>query len=358
MQSRSIASGALLLASVAFPVSLQAQCGGSFVEGFEGLSNHGNWVWSGIFHASVFEGGNPNAFIMSQGLFHPAPRFSTTDPNSQFGGNWRDRGITSTGIDWRSITVDPLAEGRRLRLVLYHHNATPGVPGDDTFVYCTAGPLPPDKTWQSYTVDVPSTSSTLPPGWSIGGPWAGSPDALWNLVIEDVERVAWVVGDPVLQPPPADFQFGADNPRVAFEGGPTTYCIAGSNSLGCSPAITWFGRPSATLAQPFAILGSQLMNGSAGMLIYSQASDIEPLFGAYRCIAPPLRRTFLGNTGGSPTGNDCSGALLTDFNAFIQSGTDPQLIPGATVFAQYWSRDSLSVEGVSLTNGLRFTICP
>lgn len=232
------------------------------------------------------------------------------------------------------------------------------MPGDDPYVFTSAGTIPADTNWRSYTVDVPSASPLLPPGWSIGCPWAGSADDLWDLVMGDVERVSWVVGHPGLGPEPASFRFGADNARLAFEGGPTSYCIAQSNSQGCSPAMTWFGRPSATLVQPFALLGTQLRNQAAGMLIYGQAADQAAFLGAFRCVAPPLRRTVLGNTAGSLQGNDCSGALLIDFNAFIRGGTDPFLTAGATVYAQYWSRDSLAPQGTSLTNAVRFTICP
>ncbi len=358
MRDRTISFGLCSLVLVCLARAASSQCGTSFVEGFEALSNQGSWVWSGTFQASYLSGGNPDGWTLSEPLVHPAPRFQTTDPNSPFGGDWRARGVTSVGIDLFALHIAPEAQGRALALVLYHDNATPGVPGDDPFVYTIAGQIPGDDNWHSYNVDVDSASTVLPSGWAIGGPWSGTADDLWNLVVGDVERVAWVVGHPALAPEPASFRFGSDNARLGFAGGPTTYCIAQRNSLGCSPAMTWFGRPSATALQPFAILGTQLRNQSAGMLIYGQAADQTALFGAFRCVAPPLRRTLLGNTNGSLQGDDCSGALLIDFNAFIRAGTDPFLAPGATVYAQFWSRDALSVQGVSLTNALRFTICP
>ena len=48
------------------------------------------------------------------------------------------------------------------------------------------------------------------------------------------------------------------------------------------------------------------------------------------------------------------------WSLLIQGGTDPNLIPSAVVFTQYWARDPADPAGfgTSLSDGLTFTICP
>jgi hypothetical protein len=65
------------------------------------------------------------------------------------------------------------------------------------------------------------------------------------------------------------------------------------------------------------------------------------------------------NSGGNTSGLDCSGVSAFDMGARIASGIDPRLHAGATIFAQWWTRDALSAPfGTNLTDALRFTIGP
>jgi hypothetical protein len=83
-----------------------------------------------------------------------------------------------------------------------------------------------------------------------------------------------------------------------------------------------------------------------------------PFQGGTLCVKQPTHRTPIQNSGGSATGSDCTGYFNMDFNALIQSGIDPNLVAGAEVFCQYWSRDSASPSTTSLSNGLRFLVAP
>jgi hypothetical protein len=76
------------------------------------------------------------------------------------------------------------------------------------------------------------------------------------------------------------------------------------------------------------------------------------------CVGSPLRRTSSSSSGGSTSGDDCSGTLNYEFNAHIQSGADAALVAGAEVFAQYWSRDPASVGTIGLSDALQFVITP
>ena len=62
---------------------------------------------------------------------------------------------------------------------------------------------------------------------------------VWDAVIRNVSSIQWLLGDPAQPYPTTTWQLGADNLRLAFGGGPTSYCVAQPNS-----ASTPFKRPS------------------------------------------------------------------------------------------------------------------
>ena len=143
--------------------------------------------------------------------------------------------------------------------------------------------------------------------------------------------------------------------------GPATYCAAKTNSQGCTPEIGFLGLPSASSGSGFLVTAANVLNQKSGMLLYTtNGRDAIPFGGGTLCIAPPLRRTSPQPSGGSATGDDCTGAYAFDFNVRIASGIDPQLVPGAVVDAQYWSRDPgfPAPDNVGLTDALEFTIAP
>ncbi len=142
--------------------------------------------------------------------------------------------------------------------------------------------------------------------------------------------------------------------------GSYTYCTAKTNSQGCLPVIAFTGTPSASSSAPFLITAAQLLNQVNGLLFYGYHTASTPFLGGTLCVAPPLHRTTVQNSGGSAVGIDCSGAYAFDFNAQIQSAIDLQLVVGAQVFAQYWSRDPgfSNPNNVELTDALVFQIEP
>lgn len=139
---------------------------------------------------------------------------------------------------------------------------------------------------------------------------------------------------------------------------PTVYCTAKTNSLGCVPSISttgtakWFGN------SPFLVQASNVLNQKNGLLFYGYAASATPFQGGTKCVAPPTLRTGAQNSGGSGSGNDCSGTYAFDMNAVIASQLDPLLVPGAQVYAQVWSRDPGSPSTTGLTNAVAFTVCP
>ena len=143
-------------------------------------------------------------------------------------------------------------------------------------------------------------------------------------------------------------------------GTPTVYCTAKVNSQFCTPAITYSGAASASSPQPFDIGAMNMLNNKNGVLFYGFDSYNLPFQGGFLCVKPPVKRTPVQNSGGNPPPADCSGTYSFDFNAYIQSGADPLLVVGASVFAGYWARDPADFIGfgTSLSDAVAFTICP
>ncbi|MBL8863164.1 MAG: choice-of-anchor B family protein [Planctomycetes bacterium] len=142
--------------------------------------------------------------------------------------------------------------------------------------------------------------------------------------------------------------------------GPATYCTAKLNSQGCAPAIGASGTPSASSPAAFTVTCVNVLNNKPGILIWGLQRAATPFQGGTLCVAAPVRRTPLQVSGGNPPPGDCSGAFAFDFNALLQAGQEPALVPGARVVAQYWSRDPLDPLGFgsSLSDALEFTIQP
>ena len=137
-----------------------------------------------------------------------------------------------------------------------------------------------------------------------------------------------------------------------------SYCTAKVNSQGCAPAITWSGLPLLATATPFEIVATNVLNQQNGLLFYGYASASVPFQGGTLCVALPLLRTALRNSGGSLGAPNCSGSYALDFKAHMASGVDPELFAGAEVFAQWWCRDPSAASTTGLTDALHFHVRP
>jgi hypothetical protein len=139
----------------------------------------------------------------------------------------------------------------------------------------------------------------------------------------------------------------------------SVYCTAKVNSLGCTPAIAPNGTPTANGGTgSFTITASLLVSQKSGLLYYGFAPLAAPFQGGTKCVAAPSRRTPIANTGGSPSGDDCTGVIAFDMGAHISSGADANLVCGAHVYTQVWSRDPADPHTTNLTAGVEFTIGP
>ena len=170
------------------------------------------------------------------------------------------------------------------------------------------------------------------------------------------------------------FYFDADggsyvkHTLVPPDSSPVAYCTAKTNSLGCSPSIGWVGTPTAGANSGFVITGAQVQNNKFGLLFYATngARAALPFQGGTMCMALPVNRTPLVNSGGTASpANDCSGMFWLDFNTFSTGGgggsPNPALsVAGTLVNAQWWGRDPgfAPPNNTTLSDALEFFVEP
>lgn len=173
-----------------------------------------------------------------------------------------------------------------------------------------------------------------------------------------------MIGDHWFVSEPWSDAFGPDAGQVHFYEnrclGPSTYCTAQANSLGCTPQVTHNGAASASASSGFTISADSIRNQQNGLLFYGVNERAAlPWLGGTLCVEPPLRRTALSNSGGSPaSASDCSGVLSLDFNAWAAAANDPALFPGQRVRAQFYSRDVGAPANLNLTDAIEFYLEP
>lgn len=139
---------------------------------------------------------------------------------------------------------------------------------------------------------------------------------------------------------------------------PRSYCAAKVSPVGCVPTMTWSGMASATSPGRFWIRVVDVIAGKNGTLFYGSGPAALPFQGGTLCVQAPLTRAGVRYSFGSGGPPNCTGFLTWDFNGRIQSGLDPLLVPGATVYAQAWFRDPAATPMTGLSNGIEFTIQP
>ncbi len=140
---------------------------------------------------------------------------------------------------------------------------------------------------------------------------------------------------------------------------PRPYCVGKVNSSGCVPFVRVTGRPSISASSPFVISAVHALADSTGVLAYGSRQANLDFHGGVLCVKPPLSSLppEIAKASGAPP---CTGILGLDFNAHIQSGSDPALTQGHRLHAQWRQRDPMDPSGFgdSLSNAVTFIICP
>ncbi|MBI5434452.1 MAG: PD40 domain-containing protein, partial [Planctomycetes bacterium] len=108
---------------------------------------------------------------------------------------------------------------------------------------------------------------------------------------------------------------------------PSHYCRGGTTPQGCAPRIDTSNLdvPDRPSGPTLCVRGAP--GGSKGLLLYSIHGPAFQAFtaGGWICVRPPYAKQLLTQTGLSTT---CGGEFDFDFASYIDSGVDPQLVPG------------------------------
>ena len=139
------------------------------------------------------------------------------------------------------------------------------------------------------------------------------------------------------------------------------YCGAKPNSCGGIPIIWTDGNASVSSSAGFWVTAANLPAKSLAMLVYTdQGASTVPALGGNLCLAS-FARTVPVQTVGTP--GLCDAIARIDMNAFGAGalGGNPAgylQVPGTTVHAQYWVRDSQNSFATLLTGAVSYTIAP
>jgi hypothetical protein len=166
-------------------------------------------------------------------------------------------------------------------------------------------------------------------------------------------------GDPAspLDPDGTRADIGAIPYDSTFAPTPTAYCAGKQNSQGCVPAIGSNGTASLSSGAPFTITAVNEVDNKPGLLLFSLAAAAQPFQGGTLCLQSPIKRLGAQNSNGALP---CTGSYAFDMGAYLTSGAQPGLLPGAFAYCQWWNRDPLDPSGFGsgLSNGLSFGVTP
>ncbi|MEW6411153.1 MAG: hypothetical protein AB1483_01620 [Candidatus Zixiibacteriota bacterium] len=214
---------------------LEATDPGIFVETYDSRHNEGGWSFH-TTHKPVIEeeGGNPGGYLHDESVITFAPSPSTAPGiESIFTGNYRERKVTSLGIDLRCLDYEYDITNRYLALMLMNDNGTPLDEMDDWGAYIIGSTKLPSKYvawlsstttnepgWVNYDFEIQSQSGSLPDGWVYfrnGSGAAVTPGGSWKQLMDNVSYVRFFYGDPELYYILQSFDLGLDNPRITWE---------------------------------------------------------------------------------------------------------------------------------------------
>jgi hypothetical protein len=133
------------------------------------------------------------------------------------------------------------------------------------------------------------------------------------------------------------------------------YCTGKTNSLGCVPAIGTNGAQPDKSAGTFTVTCTNVLNQKSGLLFWGYGPSSSPFEGGTKCVVSPVRRTSSQNSGGLPSGNSCTGSYAFTWTTLYMNTVG--VIPGDTIYCQWWMRDPASASTTGLSNGVRFTVC-
>jgi hypothetical protein len=144
------------------------------------------------------------------------------------------------------------------------------------------------------------------------------------------------------------------------------YCTSGTTTAGCRVTMGCNGTPSASFTGTFELVATGMESKKNGTFYYSLNGPAANVWGtksppatSFQCVS------FTGSqrTGNvlSTVGTDCLQTTTKNMHAYwiAKPGAAGQpLQPGDKIWAQLWFRDPPNIKQSSLSDALRFTMCP
>jgi hypothetical protein len=301
---------------------------------------------------------------------------------------WGDNAYGQTSVPPLppGLSYVDLAAGRYFSVAL-RSDGSVAAWGNNDSRQCTVLPLPPGLKYVDVAAGYDHTIARRSDGTAVawGSNWEGQCDVpqippglsfveidggLQHSVarLSDASIVGWgnnQFHQTEAPEPPAGFSYAQIASGMHFVGAvlqpswptPVAYCTGKLNSLGCVPAISAVGIPSATFGNGFTLRTPNVVGHRSVMYVHGTMGPQTLAFhGGILCVQVPLMRHAPTTSGGAA--GTCDGVLSEDFNTYIASGVDPALVPGASVWIQNWSRDPGGVISDSLSNALQLIISP
>jgi len=138
-----------------------------------------------------------------------------------------------------------------------------------------------------------------------------------------------------------------------------SYCTAGTTTSGCHALIGAAGSASASLGSGFDVAVSGVEGAKSGLIFFGTSGAQATPWGAgtsWFCVKGPHLRTPAQVAGG--TAGSCNGAFALDFNAWMAANPTKSPTAGDTVWMQAWFRDPPAPKTTSLSDAIRFSVCP
>ncbi|MCY3001308.1 MAG: hypothetical protein NTV21_05850 [Planctomycetota bacterium] len=143
---------------------------------------------------------------------------------------------------------------------------------------------------------------------------------------------------------------------------PQLTCSGQTDAAGCTPTFVVSGLPLAGAPAGFVVSCVNMSAQRSGLFFYgTQGPASSPLGGGTLCVASPVRRGPLLDSGPSPLA--CGGSLSLDWSAYAAGALGGAPLPGLSqpgtvVHLQGWVREPSSSFGSLLTGALRYIVLP
>ncbi len=184
------------------------------VESFENGSNGAAWGFLGGGGQVVEASGGyySSAYVHAPALATPVPWFGTGNASTPFTGNYRALHVGQIAAAMIVQQSEQPVSDHHPALLLISFNGTPADPSDDWAAYTlTSTMLGAPGSWFMHNFYIPIDQTALPASWSIlplGANAPANPD--WNVLAQNVDRLAFAFGDPAAAYPSQTWNVGVD----------------------------------------------------------------------------------------------------------------------------------------------------